>query len=200
MPLGMGMEQVLRKVLLVSCLLLVPPVYADSFLLTWTATGDDGREGSAAEYDLRCSADLIGEHNWDQAQRVTGLSDPQPAGSLEAFMVDGLDPDETYFFAIKVADEAGNWSTLSNVAIRPVCREVCIGMRGNVDGDALDRIDMADLVYLVRYAMGAPRGPAPRCPEEADVDGSGAINIADLVYLSRYTMGTTGEPAPVACW
>ena len=174
-------------------------VWADSFALTWTASGDDGSIGTAAEYDLRYSTELISESNWGNATRVSGLPQPKPAGSLELFTVEGLEPDLTYFFAIKVADEAGNWSPLSNIAIKPYCPENCIGLRGNVNGDKDDRVDIADLVYLVHYALGQPPGPAPRCPEEADVDGSSQVNIADLVLLCRYTIGNPPGEAPVPC-
>ncbi|KAA3635274.1 MAG: hypothetical protein DWP97_05050 [Calditrichaeota bacterium] len=71
----------------------------------------------------------------------------------------------------------------------------CIGIRGNVDNDGADAIDIADLVYLVSYSFGG--GPAPVCTEEADVDASGGIDIADIVYLVSYSFG--GGPAPLPC-
>ena len=79
----------------------------------------------------------------------------------------------------------------------------CVGIRGNVDGDVGDNIDISDLVYLVDYMFTG--GPAPTCWEEANVDGSGDgppdgsedIDISDLVYLVDYMFN--GGPAPVAC-
>jgi TolB protein len=46
------------------------------------------------------------------------LDEPPPklAGAKEQHTVSGLPLDSTYYFAIKSQDEAGNWSTLSNVA------------------------------------------------------------------------------------
>lgn len=88
-----------------------------SVTLTWTATGDDNNIGIAAEYDLRWAYDstaLI--MDWSGCHQITGLPSPQPAGMTEIFTVEGLPADTVLFFAIKTADEAGNWSQISNIA------------------------------------------------------------------------------------
>jgi PKD repeat protein len=73
----------------------------------------------------------------------------------------------------------------------------CLGIAGNVDDDAGDVIDIADLVYLVDYMFDF--GPAPLCLYEANIDGDSLnmINISDLVYLVDYMF--TGGPEPVPC-
>ncbi len=76
--------------------------------------------------------------------------------------------------------------------------ECCLGQRGNIDGDPTDRVDVADLVYFVKWTLDQPGGPAPPCLTEADVDGSGQIDVADLIYLVRWMFNTGGEP-PVSC-
>lgn len=77
-------------------------------------------------------------------------------------------------------------------------------MRGNVDYDSGDAIDISDLVYLVDYMFTG--GPAPTCWAETNIDGSGPIgiedgsadiDISDLVYLVDYMF--TGGPAPLPC-
>ncbi len=76
-------------------------------------------------------------------------------------------------------------------------------IRGNVDYDGGDAIDISDLVYTVDYMFTG--GPAPVCWEEANVDGSGDgppdgsedIDISDLVYLVDFMFN--GGPEPVAC-
>jgi subtilisin family serine protease len=82
--------------------------------LTWTASGDDGDSGKAAAYDIRYSTAPINANNFAQATRVFGAPLPQPAGSQETFTVGGLDFNTTYFFALKVIDEQGNASEVSN--------------------------------------------------------------------------------------
>ena len=68
-------------------------------------------------------------------------------------------------------------------------------IRGNVDYDPEDDIDIGDPVYLVDYMFTG--GPAPECFEEADMNGDLAIDISDLVLLVDYMF--TGGPEPVAC-
>ncbi|HEQ98413.1 MAG TPA: hypothetical protein ENO22_03620 [candidate division Zixibacteria bacterium] len=88
-----------------------------SITLTWTAPGDDGNVGQAAQYDVRYSVSPITEQTWNSATQADGEPAPAPAGDPESFTVDGLEANTTYYFAIKTADEAGNWSGLSNVAM-----------------------------------------------------------------------------------
>jgi hypothetical protein len=85
-----------------------------SISLTWTAPGDDGNEGTATEYDIRYSTSEIIEANWNSATQCTGEPSPQVAGSTETFIVTGLSPSTTYYFALKTADEVPNWSGISN--------------------------------------------------------------------------------------
>ena len=94
------------------------PAVADAadITLSWTAPGDDGNVGTAAQYDLRYSTSPITDANWQGATTVAGLPAPSPAGSDESVTVTGLNANTTYYFAIKTADEADNWSALSNVA------------------------------------------------------------------------------------
>jgi len=87
-----------------------------SATLTWVAVGDDGHTGTATTYDLRYSTAFITPANWTSATQATGEPAPKAAGEGEIFTVTGLAPETSYYFALKVADEASNWSTLSNVA------------------------------------------------------------------------------------
>src|SRR5262249_43940277 len=84
--------------------------------LTWTATGDDGAQGTASRYDLRYSLSPIDAGSF-QSSNVSGASPtPAPAGSAEGVDVGGLDPQTTYYFAVEAIDEYGNASPISNVA------------------------------------------------------------------------------------
>ena len=83
--------------------------------LRWSCTGDNGMEGVATEFDLRYRLDYITEANWDEAQTVVVLPDPASPGSPMVADVTALSDDTAYWFAIRVADEALNWSSLSNV-------------------------------------------------------------------------------------
>jgi hypothetical protein len=86
-----------------------------SIRLTWTAPGDDSTSGTASQYDIRYSNSPINDANWASATQVTGEPAPLIAGSQQTFTVTGLQSNQTYYFAMKTADEVPNWSGLSNV-------------------------------------------------------------------------------------
>lgn len=87
-----------------------------AIVLAWMATGDDGNSGTATSYDIRYSPAMITEANWQNATQVTGEPTPGVPSTAEQMTVSGLQPGETYYFAIKILDEVPNHSILSNVA------------------------------------------------------------------------------------
>ena len=91
------------------------PAAATSITLNWTAPGDDSLTGTAAQYDIRYSTSLITAANFTSATQASGEPAPKAPGQAETFTVTGLTPGTTYYFAIKTADEAANWSGISNV-------------------------------------------------------------------------------------
>jgi len=93
-----------------------------SLTLTWTAPGDDGNNGTAAEYDIRYATSNIDNETWEFAINASGEPAPKPAGSNETFVVGGLASATTYYFALKTIDNAGNWANLSNIAHRATLR------------------------------------------------------------------------------
>lgn len=90
-------------------------VTTNSITLTWTATGDDGNSGTAYLYDVRYLNETITPDNWDNATQAQGEPLPQSSGSQETFTLTGLSSGTTYHLTLKVADEVGNYSGLSNV-------------------------------------------------------------------------------------
>lgn len=90
-------------------------VTTNSIALTWTATGDDRGEGKAYLYDVRYAVYVEGEQfNWENATQARAEPIPQGAGFPETFTVTGLSSGTTYYFGLKVADDVGNTSGLSN--------------------------------------------------------------------------------------
>jgi|GEM_PF-2890568 len=90
-------------------------VTSTSIQLLWTAPGNDGQTGTAAQYDLRYSASPITGANWHAATRVANMSSPSPAGATDSMIVPGLEPATTYYFCVRSADHVPNWSPLSNL-------------------------------------------------------------------------------------
>ncbi|MFN0151646.1 MAG: fibronectin type III domain-containing protein [bacterium] len=86
-----------------------------SVALRWTAPGDDSLRGNAAQYDVRFSTLPITENDWENASRTDSLLSPGLSGTAESLLVRGLQNDSAYYFAIRAADNASNWSALSNI-------------------------------------------------------------------------------------
>ena len=74
-----------------------------SVTLTWTAPGDDGDRGTAAQYDVRYATVPITEETWASAMQADGETSPKVAGETETFTVRGLESDVEYFFVVTVA-------------------------------------------------------------------------------------------------
>lgn len=74
----------------------------------------------------------------------------------------------------------------------------CVGIRGNVNNDQDDTIDISDLLFLVDYSF-VPGSPEPACLDEADVDGSGAVDVSDLLQLVDYMFQVPPGPQPADC-
>ncbi len=69
-------------------------------------------------------------------------------------------------------------------------------IRGNVDGDPGDAVNVSDLTYLVQYLFNS--GPQPPCPEEGNVDGDAmeTIVVSDITYLVEFLFQSGPAPAP----
>lgn len=83
--------------------------------LVWTAPGDDGAAGTASEYDVRYATFPLTAALWHLAATTGTEPSPREAGSNDTCRVVGLRPDTDYTIALRSADEASNWSPVSNV-------------------------------------------------------------------------------------
>jgi len=79
------------------------------------------------------------------------------------------------------------------------CGDCCVGIRGNINYDPGDSIDISDLVFLVSYMFDDPSGPAAACFEEADLNADESVDISDLTYIVDYMFGSPNGPAPLPC-
>lgn len=78
--------------------------------LTWTAVGDNAKQGRATAYEIRSHSESIDPFNWPEAQTVTVSLTPREAGESESVFLPDLSPDT--FVAVRAVDEAGNLSGL----------------------------------------------------------------------------------------
>lgn len=83
-------------------------------MLSWIATGDDSTIGTASFYDLRYRNDgpIIDDSTF-YLGTVLPTPSPDTAGTLEEYLIQL--PAGVYYFAVKVVDDADNWSLLSNI-------------------------------------------------------------------------------------
>ena len=138
-----------------------------SVAISWTATGDDERLGTATAYELRRSSKPITEANFDAAEPVV-IPAPLPSGSPERATIEGLSPASIYFIAVKAVDDRGNRSPISNLISggtvdnippgviddlvpEPGINEGEIRLRWSATGDDGD-VGTADM-YEIRYAL-----------------------------------------------
>jgi len=89
----------------------------DSLTVSWTAPGDDGSTGTATNYNLRWSGNsrIISAWNWG-TYPVPNTPQPEVAGTVQSATLTGLQPNTTYYFAMRTQDEVPNNSDFSNVA------------------------------------------------------------------------------------
>ncbi len=84
--------------------------------LTWTAPGDDGSTGTAALYDLRGSTVPITAASFSTSPQIASFAPTGAAGTSETFTHNVENCSPVYYYAVKTRDQAGNWSSISNIA------------------------------------------------------------------------------------
>ena len=87
-----------------------------SIRLQWTAPGNDGATGIAANYRIKRRAGTTFVLGDSAAATVVTPPAPQVAGTVQTVDVGGLSPSTAYAFAMWTADAAGNTATISNAA------------------------------------------------------------------------------------
>jgi hypothetical protein len=146
--------------------LAVTDIGPSSVRLSWTATGDDSLTGRAFAYDVRYRVGTLGDSTWLGASQAEDEPNPVPPGSPEAFLVTNLRSETSYAFGLRVRDEGGNVSALSNVvtATTPVRPPDFLDPRGidvlpNVGGEQYVFVtDHGDGV-IYRFTVGGTRRP-----------------------------------------
>jgi hypothetical protein len=123
----------------------------DSTFLTWTATGDDGPNGTAARYDLRQLETMITTGNWKEARPMDGASPPRSAGSPESYLLSGQGDPSPVYMALKTVDEAGNTSGLSNVVFADIVPPALVA--------DLDTLRVRDTFVVLTWTAPTDDGP-----------------------------------------
>jgi len=154
--------------------LAVAGAYDESAALQWIAPGDDGAYGQAAEYDIRYATSPIDEGNWAAATQCTGEPAPKLAGQAESFLVSGLSPSTTYYFALKTADESSNWSALSNVVEATTQGYINLSVTSITPNNA---IQFSWFVDLEISGTGFQSGAKVQLQMGTDAIDAGSVNV-----------------------
>ena len=125
--------------------LAIASVTTTALNLRWTCVGDDGTTGTATSYDIRYSTAAITAANFASATAAASEPVPLIAGTVQTFTLSGLTTGTLYYVAMKVTDERGNVSLISNVVsgtpadvVAPAAvRDLSLGPNGMADGVAL---------------------------------------------------------------
>ncbi|MBD3401558.1 T9SS type A sorting domain-containing protein [candidate division GN15 bacterium] len=172
-----------------------PSLTANCVTIHWTATGDDGLDGTATYYDIRYSRTPITEQNFYQAQQVIFPPTPKESGSAEQFTICALEAITGYYFAIKAADEVGNWSPISNVPF--IVSEGNLGFRGDVNMNGI-HYEVGDVLIFTNYFIYGSSVFTVNTQEQVastDVNADNlTLTVADLTYLIRVV---TGDASPI---
>ena len=188
----------LRPALLAAAILSTPgePACASCVTLSWLAPGDDSTLGQAARYEIRVSDEPITEENWSRCRRIAPVPSPLPAGTLQRVVVGDLTPGQTYYFAVKTADEAGNWSPMSDVISVTAPPDYCDGWVGNLDCDPEGRVDIGDVTALVSHLFISFQPICCRAEANIDQDPYGTVDISDLTQLMELLFMNMDAPPP----
>ena len=99
----------------------VAAVDSEGITLTWQAPGDDGFQGTAAQYELRYSTVPIrSQVAFDTARVASAVPPPRSSGTLEQFTVTGLQSNTPYYFAVLARDNVNNTSPLATTSTNAI--------------------------------------------------------------------------------
>ncbi len=168
--------------------------FTTSLSLAWTCPADDS--GSVTAYDIRYSTANITAGNFASALVAPTPPTPGNDGDPESYLLTGLLPSTTYYFAIKSRDAAGNWSAISNVV-------------NNTTTAAADVTPPAAISTLTATSVPGDASsdgyPQVRLNWTAPSDAVGAVSYDLRFSTSNITAGNfasatqeEGIPAPLA--
>ena len=122
-----------------------------------------------------------------------------PGQHFERYFFQPEDPDTCWIkFVVRSESIYGTTDTTFADSILVWRRQQCCeGIRGNVNADPAEDINISDMTFLVSYLYS--EGPAPPCWEEGNASGDPdeKINIEDMTYLIAFLM--SGGPPPPDC-
>ena len=66
---------------------------------------------------------------------------------------------------------------------------------GDANGD--ENVNLLDVLHVISYLYGSPKGPAPDPLESGDANADENVNLLDVLYLIDYLYGSPLGPDPL---
>lgn len=175
--------------------------------IAWTAPGDDGLVGTAAEYQIQMTTDPANCGTFADSLRPD-VPAPASAGTVQRYTASGLARGQTYYFALRTRDEDGHWSAASAVlaattsgapvfppgvvALRPLARPsrvpVTIQWQGASGAGSAQQIRIYDLSG--RMVRQIPLGAVSAGEAQWDGRDREGERCPAGVYFSRLVSGS----------
>jgi len=144
----------------------------------WTASGDDGIVGTGL-HTLRYSLSPINEANFESANTVF-LNQSHAGGTPSQHVVNVPFANTTYYFAIRVCDEAINCTEISNIAVTTT---------PPLESENGRQIDLCEVFYDVDPGYGngiqLPVGPGSNVTLTTTLDPS-SLSVGNHTLFHRY--------------
>ena len=83
-----------------------------SVRFSWTSTGDNGLEGRASGFETRISVSPLTDEGWSSSELLEAGHCLLP-GCEQVEQATGIAPG-SWYFGLRIVDEAGNWSPVAN--------------------------------------------------------------------------------------
>jgi hypothetical protein len=152
-------------------------------------------DGADYEPNLLC-CDIYGNDDGDWINRIADQANIDGNISADPQFCDTAHDNYHIVDTSPCAPANNQCSTL--IGAYDISCTCCVGITGNVDGDALETVDVGDLTALISYLYLLP-DTEPTCMREANIDGDsqGAVDLGDLTHLIAYLyISPNPEPAP----
>jgi len=89
----------------------------DTRLLVWTASGDDGDDGRALQYDIRWALKAMTDEIFGKAEEFKDEPEPRASGREEVVFLPRLHPGEDISFGIRALDEVARKSGIAKTGL-----------------------------------------------------------------------------------
>ncbi|MBI5266085.1 MAG: VCBS repeat-containing protein [candidate division Zixibacteria bacterium] len=153
-------------------------------VIDWTGLAKRARGGLTYDFQLSKYTDFR-----SLIEDVQGLTESK------YFLKNALDREAVYYWRVRevIDGQPGEWWHHYALYISSGC---CSGIRGNVDCDPTNSIDISDLTALIDNLFISLRPLC--CAEEGNIDGLDGIDASDLSWLISYLYNPNFAP-PVMC-